>query len=129
MSETKFTKKEASEVLYRLDKMASQIQAKFACMGLDKATAKSIVNDLDKVADIVETGAFGQDSFENRRIELLKQAKVIQKESDEPYMATYENPMQPHQVEADEKYMSAFKDDQSSAVSTGKSETGRPLAP
>lgn len=129
MSETKLTKKEASEVLYRLDKMAGQIQKKFASLGLDKVTAKSLVNDLDKIADLVETGAFGKDSFENRRIELLKQANVIQKESDEPYMSTFENPMQPRQVEADESYMSAFKDDQSSAVSSGKSETGRPLAP
>lgn len=129
MSETKLTKKEASEILFRLDKMAEQIQTKFASMGLDKVTAKSLVNDLDKVADLVERGSFGDDSFVNRRIEVLKQAKVLQQESDEPYMGTFANPMQPHQTDADEKYMSAFKDDQSSAVVSGKSETGRPLAP
>ena len=129
MSDTKLTKKEASEILFRLDEMAKQIQTKFASMGLDKGTAKSIVNDLDKVADLVEVGSFGRESYENRRIEVLKQAKVLQQESDESYMGTFANPMSPKQTDADEKYMSAFKDDQSSAVSTGKSETGRPLAP
>jgi len=129
MAETKLTKKEASEILYRLDKMAEQIQTRYASMGLDTTTAKSMVNDLDKVADIVERGAFGDDSFVSRRIEVLKQAKVLQQEPDEPYMGTFANPMQSHQTDADEKYMSAFSDDQSSAVAAGKSETGRPLAP
>lgn len=129
MSDTKLTKKEASEILYRLDKMASQIQAKFASMGLDQKTAKALVNDLDKVADLVEKGSFGDDSFISRRIEVLKEAKVLQQDSDESYMSTFSNPMKPHQTDADEKYMSAFKDDQSSAVHDGKAENGRPLAP
>lgn len=128
MSETKLTKKEASEILFRLDEMAKQIQSKFASMGLDKATAKTLVNDLDKVADLVEVGAYGADSFITRRIEVLKQAKVLQQDSDESYMGTFANPMSPKQTESDEKYMSAFKDDQSSAVISGKAENGKPLA-
>ncbi len=129
MSDTKMTKKEASEILFRLDTMATQIQTKFASMGLDKSTAKSILNDLDKVADLVEVGSFGRESYENRRIEVLKKAQVIQKEPDEPYMGTFANPMSPKQTDGDEKYMSAFKDDQSSAVHSGKAENGKPLAP
>jgi hypothetical protein len=127
MSDTKLTKKEASDILYRLDKMAGEIQSKFASMGLDRNTAKALVNDIDKVADLIEKGAFGEDSFVTRRIEVLKQAKVIQHDSDESYMTTFSNPMKPHQTDADEKYMSAFKDDQSSAVISGKSENGKTL--
>lgn len=129
MSETKFTKAAASEVLLRLDTMATQITEKFASMGLDEGTAKALVNDLDRVADIVEASSFGSDSLAVRQVEVLKQAKVLQQESDESYMKTFDNPMSVHQQDADEGYMSAFKDDQSSAVISGKSETGRPLAP
>ena len=45
-------------------------------------------------------------------------------------MDTFNAPMAPIQTDADEnQYMSLFKDDQSQAVETGKSTTGRPLAP
>jgi len=37
--------------------------------------------------------------------------------------------MKPIQTNADEPYMSAYGDDQSSAVNHGKSTIGRPLAP
>ena len=84
-------------------------------------TAKAIVNDLDKTADEIESSTFGKESFTKR------QAEVIQKESDEPYMGTFKNPMAPVQIESDEPYMAAYKDDQSSAVRHGQSTTGRPL--
>ncbi len=129
MSDTKFTKKAASEVLFRLDRMAASIQANYEGMGLDQVSAKNLVNDLDRVADLIEVEALGPDSMTIRQTELLKQAKVLQKESDEPYMSTFDSPMGVHQKDADEGYMSAFDDDQSEAVIQGKSETGRPLAP
>lgn len=128
-TQSKLTKKEASEILYRLDTMASQIRSKFASMGLSQETAKELVNDLDRVADLVEGGSFGPESLLARQVEVLKSAKVLQHDSDEGYMATYNAPMAPKETDADEKYMSAFKDDQSQAVATGKSESGRPLAP
>ena len=72
----------------------------------------------------------GADSLFKRQIHVLKEAKVVQKDADEGYMDTFNAPMAPIQTDADENsYMSLFKDDQSQAVETGKSTSGRPLAP
>jgi hypothetical protein len=123
MSMPKFAAKDADAVLTRLDKMAKHIQANHEAWGMPFETAKAIVNDLDTVADAIEVTAFGKESFDSRR------AEVIQKESDEGYMSAFANPMAPVQTESDEPYMKAYGDDQSSAVHHGKSTTGRPLAP
>ena len=123
MSMPKFASKDADQVLGRLDRIARHVQANHESWGMPFDTAKAIVNDLDKTADEIEIAAFGQESF------LRRQAEVIQRETDEPYMTHFENPMAPVQVEGDEPYMSAYKDDQSSAVHHGKSTTGKPLAP
>lgn len=119
----KFAAKDADAILGRLDKMAAHIQANHESWGMPFETAKAIVNDIDTVADAIEASTFGKESFLNR------QAEVLQKESDEPYMSTFGNPMKPIQTESDEPYMKAYSDDQSSAVHHGKSTTGRPLAP
>lgn len=119
----KFAAQDADAILTRLDKMASHIQANHETWGMPFETAKAIVNDIDTVADSIEQTAFGKESFVRRC------AEVIQKESDEPYMSTFENPMKPLQTESDEPYMKAYGDDQSSAVNHGKSTTGKPLAP
>lgn len=121
MSMPKFAAKDADTILARLDKVAAHIQANHESWGMPFETAKTIVNDLDTVADAIELSTFGKQSFENR------QAEVIQKESDEPYMATFGNPMKPIQTDSDEPYMKAYGDDQSSAVNKGKSTSGRPL--
>lgn len=123
MTMPKFAAKDADAILTRLDKMAAHIEANHESWGMPFETAKAIVNDIDTVADAIESSTFGKESFQKR------QAEVIQKESDEPYMATFSNPMKPHQTESDEPYMRAYSDDQSSAVHHGKSTTGRPLAP
>jgi len=122
MSNMKFASKDASRILGRLDVLAKTIQEKYADFGFSFDDAKGMVNDLDTVADRVEIDSFGKESFTSR------QAEVLQKESDEPYMGTYKNPMQPIQTESDEPYMKAYGDDQSSAVIHGKAENGRPLA-
>jgi hypothetical protein len=85
--------------------------------------AKEVVNDLDRTADEIEQASFGKESFTRR------QAEVLQREPDESYMDTFRNPMQPRQTDSDEPYMSAYKDDQSSAVNHGQSTSGKPLAP
>ena len=121
--------KTVNTILAHLDKAAGDIQANHESLGIPFETAKEIVQGLDKTADELETHAFGQESFERRQIEILKKAKVIQRDADEPYMATFENPMAPIQTDADEPYMQAYADDQSSAVETGKDEKNRPLAP
>lgn len=126
----KFSSQEADRILARLDRVAATVQAKYAEWGMPFEAAKEIVNALDKTADDLEVATFGPHSFERRQVELLgKTAKVIQRESDESYMETFANPMQPHQIEADEPYMKLYGDDQSSSVSTGESSSKRRLAP
>lgn len=130
----KFSHKEADSILARLDKVASAIQANHAKWGMPFKIAKQIVNDLDRTADEIEIASFGQESFEARQAEEVvgfrgRQAEVLQRESDEPYMTTFENPMSPIQTESDEPYMQAYADDQSSAVIHGVDVTGRHLAP
>jgi hypothetical protein len=123
MTMPKYAAEQANAQLSRLDKLAHTIQANHESWGMPFEVAKEIVNDLDRTADEIEIAAFGKESFVKR------QAEVIMREPDEPYMQTFENPMQPHQTDADEPYMSAYSDDQSSAVNHGKAENGRPLAP
>ena len=119
--------KQASDVLGRIDDLAKTVQANHASWGMSFDDAKTVVNDLDKTADTFERMAFGEESLQRRRQEVL--AKVIQREPDEGYMDTFQNPHQPIQTDADEPYMGAYGDDQSSAVADGKEETGEALAP
>lgn len=121
--------KKASEFLERVDKIAQEIQANHASWGMSLDEARPLVNGLDKLADDLESRFFGAASLQRRQIEVLKVAKVIQQDSDESYMKTFNSPMAPHQTDGDEPYMSAYADDQSQAVQVGKSETGRALAP
>lgn len=119
----KFSKEEANTVLSRLDKLAGYIQSNHKSLGMTQENAKPLVNEIDKIADLIEKAAHGDESF------LLRQAEVLMKDSDESYMDTFKNPMKTHQTDADEKYMGAYNDDQSSAVHHGKAENGKPLAP
>lgn len=123
MTMPKFASAEADNILGRIDRVASMIQDNHEKWGMDFRTAKNLVNELDKVADEIETASFGPESLMHR------QAEVIQRESDEKYMETFKNPMAPISTNGDEPYMKAYGDDQSSAVHHGKSTTGRPLAP
>lgn len=117
----KFAKEDAVKILGRLDRLAGTIQQKHASLGLPFDEAKAIVNDLDRVADMVHIESLGEASFH------AHQAKVLEHDSDESYMTTFNAPQAPHQQDSDEPYMGMFKDDQSSAVQTGKSTTNRPL--
>ena len=67
-------KKAADETLGRLDKVAHAIEANFQTWNLPFETAKSIVNHLDKVADHIEVATYGEKSFKDRQVEILKQA-------------------------------------------------------
>lgn len=114
--------KRVSAVLGRLDKVAETIQTNFEEWGMPFEQAKEMVNQIDSAADAVETMTFGEQSLHTR------QAEVIQREADEPYMATFEKGTV-LQSDADEPYMSAYGDDDSSDVRHGQSTTGRPLVP
>lgn len=123
-----------SKGLGRLDKIAKYVQDHHEAWGLPFDQARAIVNDLDRTADEVEEFVFGPESFQCRQTEvvtkvMVKEARVIQRDPDEAYMDTFKNPMAPIQTDADEPYMSAYGDDESSAVETGKEETGEALAP
>lgn len=122
-------KKAADNILGRLDKCAADIQDNHEQWGLSFEAARDLVNHLDRVADTFESKVYGEGSLRQRQVEVLKQAKVIQQDSDEGYMGTFNAPTAPHQTDGDEPYMAAYKDDQSSGVQNGKSTTGRPLAP
>lgn len=119
----------ADQILGRLDKSAAEIQANYAKWGLSFETARGMVNYLDRVADDFEKSVYGAESLQRRQVMELKKAKVIQQDADEPYMKAFVVDQGVVQQDGDEPYMSAYADDQSSAVQTGKSTTGRPLAP
>jgi len=121
--------KRVSEILGRLDKAAGMIQDKAAEWGMPFDEAKEVVNTLDLAADNLEQMSFGEESLQRRQIEVLasvKEAEVIQRDSDEPYMSTFETGAVIQQ-DADEPYMSAYRDDDTSGVNHGTSTTGRPL--
>jgi len=119
--------KTTSQVLERLDKTAAYIQENHEKLGWSFETAKTAVNLLDEAADAIELGAFGVESLERRREEVM--AKVHQRDADEPYMDTFNGPLDPHKTDADEPYMEAYDDDQSEAVDSGSESTGEPLVP
>lgn len=123
----KFAKEHANNILGRLDRIAGTIQENHEKWGMDFATAKSLVNEIDKTADEIEKASFGEESLLRRQGEVV--AKVLQQDSNESYMSTFNAPSAPHQTDSDEPYMGQFKDDQSQAVATGKAENGRALAP
>jgi hypothetical protein len=127
----KFAAQDANNILSRLDKAAATIQANHEKWGMDFETARALVNDLDKTADEIELAAFGKESF------MKRQAEVVRREPDEPYMQTFETNPSPVQIEADEPYMKLYNlgdpnrgsTDQSSNMLHGISTTGRPLTP
>lgn len=127
----KFAAEDANKILSRLDKAAGAIQSNYDKWGMDFETAKALVHDLDKTADEVEIAAFGKESFTRR------QAEVVRREPDEPYMETFNVNPSPVQIEADEPYMRLYnlgdplrgREDQSSNMLHGISTTDRPLTP
>jgi hypothetical protein len=122
---------QADQFLARLDRIASVVQANHKQWGMGFTAAKNLVNAVDALADDLESATYGAASLLNRQASEIGQAKlaqVIQRDSDEGYMDTFKNPQAPVQTEADEPYMKAYSDDQSSAVHNGRSTTGRPLA-
>jgi hypothetical protein len=130
-NKVEFDPAQAEKFLARLDRIASVVQENHEAWGMKFEAAKALVNQIDKLADELESATFGADSMTRRQASVLgiKTAEVVQRDSDEKYMDTFKNPMAPVQTEADEPYMQAYADDQSSAVDHGKSTTGRPLAP
>lgn len=92
-------KKVARKIISTLENLAGELEALGQAGKLDVKFATKLATDIDSFSDKLEIAAYGEKSFNERR------AKVIQMESDEPYMKTFDNPQKPLQVEADEPYM------------------------
>jgi hypothetical protein len=131
MSIPKFAAAEANTILTRLDRAAATIQQNYDKWGMDFETARALAHDLDKTADEIEVATFGKESF------MRRQAEVVRREPDEPYMDTFKVNPEPVQIEADEPYMKLYdlgdpirgREDQSSNMLHGISTTNRPLTP
>mgnify|MGYP003531057580 CR=1 FL=1 len=115
----KKAKQAANEALQGLDLVASVIEKNQEKWGLDFKLAKTLVNQLDKIADGLESGFFGEDSLLARQAEVLKkEGALLEGDSDEKdYMSAFETPSDVIEGDSDEKgYMSLFDDDQTEAV-------------
>ena len=136
----KFAAQEADQILTTLDPLAHTLQVNASRWGLPEKVAQAMVVDLDTVADKIEAASFSPEQLLARQAKVIaanvakeqaKKAQVLQRDSDEGYMATFANPMKPIEGDADEKpYMGLYGDDQSSAVHHGKQDaSGKPIAP
>jgi hypothetical protein len=95
-------KKNASAILTRLDSTATVIEKLAKAGKLNPRAASQMVRDIDTLADKVQVAAYGQEQFAAYQ---TKVAKVLQKDSDEKYMDTFENPNKVVQSDQDEPYM------------------------
>lgn len=92
-------KKSANQVLQILDDTAKRMEKLKVAGKIDPKVADGIVREIDTFADRVQIAAFGKESFQ-RFV-----SKVIQKDSDEKFMDTFDNPNKVIQSDSDEPYM------------------------
>jgi hypothetical protein len=92
----------ASKMLTRLDTIASRVETLTKEGKLQPRTAGELLKHIDTFADNLQIAAYGKEAFEAFR---AKVAKVIQKDPDEKYMDTFDNPIKPIQTDPDEGYM------------------------
>lgn len=89
----------ANKILTNLEHSATEIEKLASEKHLDAKIATDLVSKIDDFADKFEIAFFGEESFKRR------QAKVIQRDKDEPYMDTFDNPNKVIQSDKDEPYM------------------------
>jgi hypothetical protein len=92
----------ANKILANLDETADKIDGLAKSGKIDPRLAASLTRDIDAFSDKFHVAAFGSASLKRHA---LKVAKVIQKDSDEPYMNTFDNPNKVIQSDADETFM------------------------
>lgn len=92
-------KKTANQVLQTLDDTATRLQNLKVAGKIDAKTADGLIREIDTFADKVQVATFGKASFQ-RFV-----SKVIQKDSDEKFMDTFDNPNKVIQSDSDEPYM------------------------
>lgn len=89
----------ANRILTNLEHTANEIE-KLANSGhIDTRLASDLVSKIDGFSDKFEIATFGLESFRAR------QAKVLQRDKDEPYMDTFNNPNKVISGDKDEPYM------------------------
>jgi hypothetical protein len=93
-----------NRVLATLDNTAEQVKALADAGKIDPRLAASICHDIDTFADRFEIATFGKENL-MKRAAMLRQAKVMQRDSDEKYMETFQNPIKTITTDADEPYM------------------------
>jgi hypothetical protein len=94
----------ANRVLHTLDSTAEQLDGLAKAGKIDPRLASAITRDIDSFADKFEVAVFGKENLQKRASRMI-QAKVIQHDSDESYMKTFENPIKPITTDSDEPYM------------------------
>ena len=92
----------ANKILSNLDETANLIDKLAKDGKLDPKVAAELNGNIDSFSDRFQVAAFGQKSLAGWK---SKVGKVLQQDSDEPYMKTFENPQKPIQTDADEPYM------------------------
>ena len=92
-------KQAAGKILSRLESTANDVETLAKAGKIDPKVAAELTRNIDSFSDRLEIAAFGQDAFNARR------AKVLQRDPDEPWMDTFENPQKVIEGEPDEPYM------------------------
>lgn len=92
-------KRLANKILTNLEHVATQVEALAKEGRIDAEEATKLASMIDAFSDRFEIAAFGEESFKRR------QAKVLQKDKDEAYMDTFDNPNKVIQADKDEPYM------------------------
>lgn len=92
-------KQTANQILSSLDRSANTIDELSNAGKIDPKVAAEISANIDRAADKIEIAAFGEKNL------AVRQAKVLQRDPDEKFMDTYDNPNKVLQSDADEKFM------------------------
>lgn len=92
-------KKIASQILTKLDSTAKAVEELRDAGAVGSREAGELLHNIDSFADRFQVAHFGESSFRDF------QAKVIERDSDEPWMETFQNPQKPIEVDPDEPYM------------------------
>lgn len=92
-------KQAAGKILSRLEATANDVEELAKAGKIDPRVASELTQNIDQFSDKFEIAVFGEAAFKAR------QAKVIQRDPDEGYMDTFENPQKVIEGEPDEPYM------------------------
>lgn len=98
-------KQTANKVLANLDETANKIDLLVKSGKIDKRVASTLVRDIDAFADRFQVAAFGPDALKRHVAKVSKVSRVLEQDSDEPYMKTFDNPNKVIQSDSDEPYM------------------------